>query len=790
MINIEINGQSIQVQDGSMVIEAADAADIAIPRFCYHKKLSIAANCRMCLVEIEKAAKPLPACATPVTEGMKIFTRSPKAIAAQKGVMEFLLINHPLDCPICDQGGECELQDLAMGYGKEMSRYGENKRVVGDKNLGPLIATDMTRCIHCTRCVRFGKEIAGVKELGATGRGEHMKIGTFVEKSIESEISGNVIDLCPVGALTSKPFRFTARPWELVNHSSIAPHDLLGSNILIETRRNKVLRVIPKENEAINEVWLSDRDRFSYSGLQHQSRLTRPRVRTDGEWSYTDWNTALQAVAKGLIEVKNNRGADQIAAFAAPSLTNEENYLLAKIMQGLGSHNIDHRIRQADFRNQENQVQGLGRSITSFEELNACLLIGGNVRKDQPLLNVRLRKASILGGDIMSIAAGQSKLNYDLSESIATSTLVRDLSALAGEVAALSKAAVPAAIESHVNSAKSGDTHKAMAKKLVEGKESAVLLASEAIQHSDYAIIEQLGRFIALQSQSTLGVLSFGANSLGANQLGVTPYMEPGGNVRNEAGLNSREMFEHNLGAYLLYGVEPSFDCWNVNAARKNIEDADFVVAFSYFETQELLELADVILPITPFSEMPGSFINGEGITQEFTAAVEPLEEARPGWKVLRVLGNLLDLEHFDYVSIDEVRDDYTGLLSDRELSAELGAALTQNFDTKAIMRVTQVPASMTDSITRRAEALFERDQKWFDTAVLSEQTAQNLSLDEDQTISITQDGSSIVLRVVLDNGIAENTVLITLCPETTSLSGLQGEVSIEKKSIANVVNE
>ena len=423
MATIEIDGKTIEVETGKMIIEVADEAGIYIPRFCYHKKLSVAANCRMCLVEVESNRKTLPACATPISNGMKVFTKSPAALRSQEAVMEFLLINHPLDCPICDQGGSCELQDISMGFGRDASSYEEPKRAVHDDDLGPLIATDMTRCIQCTRCVRFGEEIAGLPELGGIGRGEHLQISTAIEHSMQSEVSGNIIDLCPVGALTSKPFRYTARPWELSQSSGIAPHDCLGSHVYWQTRRNHLMRVVPKEFEAINETWLSDRDRFSYLGLQHHARAAVPKIKRNGLWEEVDWSTALGFAAQGIAKIINDHGPEQFAAFASPSSSLEECYLLQKSLRELGVNNLDYRLKQSDFRDQG--LQGLMPishfSYADLDKQAQILIIGCNVDKEVPLAGLRLRKAFLNHAKLMALNAVDYDYRFDLAHKIIVS---------------------------------------------------------------------------------------------------------------------------------------------------------------------------------------------------------------------------------------------------------------------------------------------------------------------------------------------------------------------------------
>ncbi|MEO7107701.1 MAG: NADH-quinone oxidoreductase subunit NuoG, partial [Rhodoferax sp.] len=390
MIEIELDGKKVDIVEGSMIMHAAEKAGTYIPHFCYHKKLSIAANCRMCLVDVEKMPKPMPACATPVTQGMIVRTKSEKAIKAQKSVMEFLLINHPLDCPICDQGGECQLQDLAVGYGSSSSRYEEEKRVVFHKDIGPLISMEeMSRCIHCTRCVRFGQEIAGAMELGMSHRGEHAEIEAFVGLTVDSELSGNMIDICPVGALTSKPFRYSARTWELSRRKSVSPHDSTGTNLVIQVKNNTVMRVVPLENEAVNECWIADRDRFSYEALNSADRLTTPMLKQGGEWKSVDWQTALEYVAHGLQSIKASQGAASIGALVSPHSTLEELYLAGALVRGLGSENIDYRLRNADFANSHAGARHLGMAIADLNNLERVLVVGSNLRKDHPLFAQR-----------------------------------------------------------------------------------------------------------------------------------------------------------------------------------------------------------------------------------------------------------------------------------------------------------------------------------------------------------------------------------------------------------------
>lgn len=672
---IEIDGKKIEAEAGSMIIEVADSMHVQIPRFCYHKKLSIAANCRMCLVEVERSPKPLPACATPVTEGMKIWTRSPVALRAQKSVMEFLLINHPLDCPICDQGGECELQDLSVGYGNDTSRYTEGKRVVKDKNLGPLISTDMTRCIHCTRCVRFGTEIAGVRELGATGRGECTEIGTYLEESLVSEVSGNIIDLCPVGALTSKPYRFTARAWELKQTASISPHDCIGSNLFIHTRQNRVMRVVPKENELINEVWLSDRDRYSYEGLYHEERLTAPKLKQAGQWTTVSWETALSYAAERLQEIKTSEGAENIGALASPNATIEEAYLLQKLMRSLGSQNIDHRLRQQDFDDQAIAplFPNMGVNLSEIDQQTVVLLIGSFVRQEQPILSLKLRKMRLNGGKILVVNPIDFNFNFEVTNKsiLSDNDLVLGLRRLLKAILELMKAndlPCPDNVENAGAWLKAVeplpvdlDMAKYLIDHMTENKSDSVkkliLMGALAINHPAYSMLQSLSNLIAQLTGAKVGLLSDGANAAGAWLAGCVPHRLLGGEkiTQTEVGLNANQMWHKNLKAYLLLNIEPDLDCVDGPKAMKALKAADFAVAITPFESQALLEAADLLLPMAPFSETAGTFVNCEGKWQSFKAAVLPMGDSRPAWKILRVLGNLLDLEDFKYESTEEI---------------------------------------------------------------------------------------------------------------------------------------
>ena len=646
MVEIELDGKKVEVTEGCMVMHAAEKVGTYIPHFCYHKKLSIAANCRMCLVEVEKAPKPLPACATPVTQGMIVRTKSDKAIKAQQSVMEFLLINHPLDCPICDQGGECQLQDLAVGYGGDSSRYGEEKRVVAHKDVGPLISMEeMSRCIHCTRCVRFGQEIAGVMELGMVNRGEHSEITTVIGDTVDSELSGNMIDLCPVGALTSKPFRYSARTWELSRRKSVSPHDSTGANLIVQVKNHKVMRVVPFENEDVNECWIADRDRFSYEALNSPDRLTRPMLKQGGEWKEVDWQTALEYVANGLRCVKTEHGAQSIGALVSPHSTVEELFLAGALVRGLGSDNIDHRLRHAEFGKAEG-VRWLGTSIASLSTLQSVLVVGSNLRKDHPLFAQRIRQAARHGCAVSAINSVASdwaipNVRTKLAPAAGWSTALAEVAAA---IAAEKGVAAP------VQGAATSEEARAIAAALLTGERKAILLGNGAAHHAQASSLLALAQWIGAQTGATVGYLTEAANTVGAQFVGAQPL---------EGGLNAAQMLDGRLKAALLLNVEPEHDSALGAAAAQALAQTDMVVTLSPFKTN--LEFSDVLLPIAPFSETSGSFVNAEGRLQSFHAVVKPAGEARPAWKVLRVLGNLLGLEGMDYETSQDVLVRATG---------------------------------------------------------------------------------------------------------------------------------
>jgi NADH-quinone oxidoreductase subunit G len=628
MVEIELDGKKVDVTEGSMIMHAADKAGTYIPHFCYHKKLSIAANCRMCLVDVEKAPKPMPACATPVTQGMIVRTKSEKAIKAQQSVMEFLLINHPLDCPICDQGGECQLQDLAVGYGGSSSRYEEEKRVVFHKDVGPLISMEeMSRCIHCTRCVRFGQEVAGVMELGMIHRGEHSEITTVLGETVDSELSGNMIDLCPVGALTSKPFRYSARTWELSRRKSISPHDSTGSNLIVQVKNGHVMRVVPLENEEVNECWIADRDRFSYEALNSDDRLRQPMLKQGGQWQTVDWQTALEYVANGLRQIKTDHGASATGA----------------LVRGLGSENVDHRLRHADFA-AEQGVRWLGTSIASLTNLQRVLVIGSNLRKDHPLFAQRIRQAARKGASVNVIASQNELASRDgWAMSLASvhtapaGDWFRVLADVASAIGGENGIAAP-------GGGQATDEAKAVATSLLSGERKAILLGNAAAHHADASRLLAMAQWIGEQTGASVGFLGEAANTVGAQWVNALP---------GEGGLNARQMLEGGVKALLVLNNEPEFDSSVGAGAAAGLEHAQMVVTLSPFKAN--LAFSDVLLPIAPFTETPGTFVNAEGRIQSFHAVVKPLGEARPAWKVLRVLANLLGLQGFDFDTAQDV---------------------------------------------------------------------------------------------------------------------------------------
>ncbi len=718
-ITIEVDGKTLEAQRGQMLIEVTDANDIYIPRFCYHPKLSVAANCRMCLVEVEKAPKPLPACATPVNEGMVVKTQSASALESQKGVMEFLLINHPLDCPICDQGGECELQDLAMGYGRDVSRYQESKRVVKDKNIGSLVQTEMTRCIHCTRCIRFGEEIAGLRELGATGRGEHMQIGTYIEKSMSSELSGNIIDVCPVGALTSKPFRFSARAWEMKQGRGIAPHDCVGSNVEVHFKENEIKRVVPAENQAINEVWISDRDRFSYEALYSDDRLLHPKIKDNGQWKQASWEDALAFAASGLSKIKSDHAGEAIGALISPSATLEEMYLLQNMMRALGSNNIDHRLKQQDFRGDSNApiFPSLGCSIEELEDMNAVFLIGSHVRYEQPMINHRLRKAALKGATMMLLDHQRIDFNYTINNEIicSASELLDQLAAITAVIYETTDTPIVKPIEKLIKSVKVDQQHKTIAEELLKADKGIVLIGSHAASHQQYSSICLLANALAGQCDIQFGYLTEGANASGAWLAGAVPHRLLSGEVSSVDGMHARQMFENNLKSYLLFHIEPENDLLSSDIAISALRQSDFVLSFSAYENSQLLDSSDVLLPMALFAENEGSFVNIEGVIQSFKKLVTASDEIKQGWKIIRALGEQLQLKGFEQNTLEEIQAELLPRV--KSITADNFTTLPSSDDTSNVKAAPiEMPLMSSydiDPMSRRAESLQIREGKY-----------------------------------------------------------------------------
>jgi len=711
-VNVEINGKPVKARKGEMIIRVTDANGSYVPRFCWHEKLTVAANCRMCLVEVEKAPKPMPACATPVAEGMKIFTDSPRAIGAQRATMEFLLINHPLDCPICDQGGECELQDLAVGFGRDVSRFTERKRSVQDENLGPLIATDMTRCIQCTRCIRFTEEIAGIQELGMIGRGEQMKVRTYIESTVHHELSGNVIDLCPVGALVSKPYRFTARAWEMMSVPLVSPHDGTGSNLFGHVLRGRLMRVVPRENESINEVWIADRDRYSYEGIYSEERLQRPMIRKDGardgEWVETDWETALAKAAEGL----RGRGAE-LGVLASPSATLEELYLAGRLARGLGSGNIDSRLRQRDFRDQgaDPLYPNLGLRIADIDSLQGLLVIGANLRREAPILAHRVRKAARRGARVALLNPAVFNYYFPVAAYVesAPASQVADLAAILRAAAEAAGAAVPPHLSQVVGAAQVSEQHRAAAAALASGEKRAVWLGALAIRHPCFADLRALAAALAQVTGASLGVLAEGANAAGAHLAGAVPHREAGGKPVGSPGLTAADMLARPLKSYLLVGgIEPWIDSPGIDAAR-TLGQAELVVAVTPFASETLRRVAHVLLPAGTFAETSGTYVNLEGVWQSQTGAAAPVGEARPAWKILRVLGNLTGLSGFDYDSSEDVRTELAamvGAATAYSAPAYSGGHAVAQQSSAQPQSVVDIPMYQIDAVVRRAPSL------------------------------------------------------------------------------------
>ncbi|MDK9713186.1 MAG: NADH-quinone oxidoreductase subunit NuoG [Sulfuritalea sp.] len=782
MVEIEIDGKTLQVADGSTIIEAAHQLGTYIPHFCYHKKLSIAANCRMCLVQVEKAPKPMPACATPVTNGMKVFTHSELAVKAQKAVMEFLLINHPLDCPICDQGGECQLQDLAVGYGESASKYEEEKRVVPDKDLGPLVSTDMTRCINCTRCIRFTAEIAGFMELGQSYRGERAEVMPFIGQTVDTELSGNLIDLCPVGALTSKPFRFSARTWELSRRKSVSPHDGLGSNLIVQTKHDKVMRVLPLENEDINECWLTDKERFSYQGLNSQGdngRLTKPMVKQGGEWKEVDWSAALDYAAHALRDVAKTHGAAAIGGLVSPHATLEEMYLAQKLLRGLGSENIDFRLRQSDFSADGHRrgTPWLGMKIADISRLDRVLVVGSFLRKDHPLIAQRLRQSAKRGAQVSVLHSADDDLLIKLAARAiaAPSHLPAVLAQVVKAVCQIKGVAADAALAGVTVSAEA----QAIAQSLASGSNTGVFLGNFAQQHPQAATLQSLGQQLASALGGSVGFLGEAANSVGGYVAKAVPGV---------SGLNASAMLKDLRQAYVVVGAEAELDCADGAQALAALGKAAVTVVLTPFKSQAMLDYAAVLLPVSPFTETSGTFVNTEGRVQSFYAATKPLGDARPAWKVLRVLGNLLQVAGFEYNSSEEVRAEALGgqpvFVSGLDNGID-GIALNLTATVNGLERIADVPIHFADALVRRAPALQQAADSAAPSARMNAATLNKLGVAAGDKLKVKVGAggtATVTLAAELDAGLPDGTVRVAAAhADTLALGAMSAVLSVEK---------
>lgn len=772
-IEIEIDGRKLTAKPNQMLIQAADEAGIYIPRFCYHKHLSVAANCRMCLVEVEKSPKTLPACATPVMPGMKVFTKSPKTLEAQRAVMAFLLINHPLDCPICDQGGECELQDIAMGYGSSHSHYNECKRSVEDKDLGPLIATEMTRCIHCTRCVRFGEEVAGMREMGVTFRGGHAEIGTYVQHAIRSEVSGNIIDLCPVGALTSKPYRFTARAYELQQAPGISPHDCLGSNLNIHTRTGQVMRVVARENAAINETWISDRDRFSYTALSHPERLSSPRVKINGEWQVVDWEQALDMAARGLRTVIDSEGVDRVGALASPNATLEELYLFQKLMRELGVSHIDHRLRECDTRDQAGITghPGLPFSLAALADQDAVLLIGSNLQKEQPMAAVRLRQAVAKGAQVTVVNPVDYAFNFNVNAKsiVAPHEMV-------------------ATLEGVLKALLAKDMNHPLVKACLNKQKAAVLVGALANHHPEAARIRSLAKQIADALQASFGIMTDGANTAGAWLAGMLPHQGADGVVLNQPGLSAHDMLHKPHKAYVLLNIDPESDFAVPSLAVNALKQAKTVIALSLYRNPVIEAHADIILPIASFAETSGTYVNASGEWQSFRGVATPVGEARPAWKIFRALAHFLEIPHFTYESSEEVREELKAIVAHRMIKGMGYTALADMPRAQSkisLSRVGEIPLYAVDGIVRRSAAL-QAAQAVMEGDVgecrMHPDTLQSHGITQGERIKLKQGEHHTILIAHADARIAKNAVWAAgAISATEGLGELLGAIELEK---------
>lgn len=790
LVTITIDGVEVQAPRNAMLIEVADQAGVSIPRFCYHKHLSVAANCRMCMVEVEKAPKPLPACATPVSDGMKVFTRSELALDAQKGTMEFLLINHPLDCPVCDQGGECELQDVAMGYGGDVSRFNERKRVVRDKNIGPLVSTDMTRCIHCTRCVRFGTEIAGVSELGATGRGEFMEIGTYVEKSLSSELSGNVIDLCPVGALNAKPSRMKARAWEMVEHSNISAHDSFGSNLIMHTLRNEVIRVVPQENPDVNETWISDRDRFSYEGIYSDNRLTHVMHKNTSEWEKSNWSEALHTIAETLKQYE----AEDVGFLVSPNQSNEEIYLTQKLARALSVNNIDHRVNQIDFEHDhaDPAFPWLGQNIADLEKQDVILIVGSDLRSEQPMLAHRVRKASARGAKVFVVNPHHCEFHMNLSSHVVVKPQdwLESLVSLLAGLNNNSELKAPNEWQTLLSSAKVDDDMAGIAKALLNKENTSVLVGSLMRSHYEYSSLRAISFSLAQLSGSCFGYVSTASNASGASLLGALPHREVMSKAIDEPGMNYQQMIQTPRKVFVLIGLEPEWDCALPAQTLKALEQAEVVIAINSFTTEAMQEYCDWMLPIKCYAEAEGTKINIEGRWQAYSNVVDAEVEVKDGWKILRMLGAELQLDGFDYVDINDVRKEISQQLNESfEFSNELSSMPNielKHWEPDIVFSTGAAPIYTVDAIVRNASSLKQAQDLDESVVMVNATDVEKYGLLEGKWVKVSQGEDSSIFKCVVNNDILPGTVHIpTGLPRSEKLGSAYAVVELKNLSVA-----
>ncbi|MBV53700.1 MAG: NADH-quinone oxidoreductase subunit G [Coxiellaceae bacterium] len=774
MLELTIDDKPVSVNDGATIIEAADLAGIYIPRFCYHKKLSIAANCRMCLIEVEGSRKPLPACATPATNNMVVYTASKMALEAQRIVMEFLLVNHPLDCPVCDQGGVCELQDLSVGFGRSHSDFEETKVAVHSPDLGPLIDTHMTRCIKCTRCVRFGEEIAGISELGVLNRGEHSTISNYMSRLVHSELSGNVIDICPVGALTAKPSKYAYRGWEVHEHEFVAGHDCVGSNIFVHCRRHdnyeerEIMNVVPRQNESINEAWISDRDRFSYQALSHESRILEPSIKQQGQWKSVGWQRALVEIADKLRGLVEKYQGDALSAIASPNSTTEECYLLQKLVRSLGSNHVDFRIREQDFTDQEHGLSftQLGVPIKDLVNMETIMVVGSDVRHEQPILSHRINQASQSGAVVMSINPIEYDTVFPVQHSLVDGNMISPLAQIVSVLLGEKARQFPG-----LETVSISDAARAMAAQLQQSSSGILLLGEYALGHQQASLIRALAACINEHTSVTVGFLTPGANAAGAYLAGAVPHRDPSNPNHQLDGRHAMQLLtDQPSKAYIVLGAELEHDCAYSEAALKVLSEASLVVCLSSYTTPEMLKYADFILPVAPFVENTGSYVNVEGVWQSFSAATVPQGQSKPAWKVIRALAGFMMLDNFDYKTTDQVIGELKTHLDTQSTCVErtnLELAISDE-TSDHLLRLAPWPMYRSDAFVRKAEALQTMHNSTECCITINNATAKRLGLVVGDMTLAKQGSSQIQLPLRADDAVGDNVVVIPSGNEET----------------------